>query len=128
MYVGLKQVLTQLCSSPRVWWYSELKITVYHFPAKPNLIGQIYCTFPMGKPMIVYNNVPTRLLMDNGQPLCNPYLCKGTMCRYGSCAITHSFSGNDIIIKYIDHVRWAVNEGQESMQQDGIVQTMILYF
>ena len=24
-----------------------------------NLVGQIYCTFPMGKPMIVYNNVPT---------------------------------------------------------------------
>ena len=24
-----------------------------------NLVGQIYCTFPIGKPMIVYNNVPT---------------------------------------------------------------------
>ena len=27
--------------------------------ANSNLVGQIYCTFPMGKPMIVYNNVPT---------------------------------------------------------------------
>ena len=26
--------------------------------AKSNLVGQIYCAFPMGKPMIVCNNVP----------------------------------------------------------------------
>ena len=25
--------------------------------ANSNLVGQIYCTFSMGKPMIVYNNV-----------------------------------------------------------------------
>ena len=26
--------------------------------AKSNLVGQIYCTFPMGKPLIVNNEVP----------------------------------------------------------------------
>ena len=28
------------------------------WPSKSNLLGQIYCTFPMGKPLIVYRNVP----------------------------------------------------------------------
>ena len=31
--------------------------TLAYDRAKSNLVGQIYCTFPMGKPMIVYNNV-----------------------------------------------------------------------
>ena len=27
--------------------------------ANSNLVGQIYCTFPMGKPMILCNDVPS---------------------------------------------------------------------
>ena len=49
---------------------AELEITVGHWAfsdqfyhlANQNLIallGPIYCTFPMGKPFIVYNYVPT---------------------------------------------------------------------
>ena len=49
---------------------------------------------------------------------------KGQCVWYGSCAITHSFTGNDVIIIYDDHVRWTVTEGQESMQQDGIAQKL----
>ena len=33
------------------------------WPSKSNLLGQIYYTFSMGKPMIVYKNV---LLLMNG--------------------------------------------------------------
>ena len=33
--------------------------TLAYNRAKSNLVGQIYCTFPMRKPMIFYNNVPT---------------------------------------------------------------------
>ena len=48
---------------------AELEMTVGHWPfsdrfqgfdqANPILLGQIYCTFTMGKLMIVYKNVPT---------------------------------------------------------------------
>ena len=31
--------------------------------ANSNLVGQIYCTFTMGKPMIVCNNVPALKIM-----------------------------------------------------------------
>ena len=46
----------------------QLEIAVSHWPfsnqfspfgrANPILLGQIYCTFPMEKPLIVYSNVP----------------------------------------------------------------------
>ena len=32
--------------------------TLVYDQAKSNLVGQIYCTFPMGKSMIIYNNAP----------------------------------------------------------------------
>ena len=38
------------------------------WPSKSNLLGQIYCTFPMGKPLIAYCNVPA---LRNGQPISN---------------------------------------------------------
>ena len=45
--------------------YTELEMTVGHWPfsdqfphlAKSDLLGQIYCTFPMGKPLTIYCNV-----------------------------------------------------------------------
>ena len=36
-----------------------------------SLVGQIYCTFPMWKPMIVCNNVPT---LTNGWSISNLYI------------------------------------------------------
>ena len=63
-----------------IWqtWFNELINTNIHYsrawnnsqplaifqpiftiwPSKSNLLGQIYCTIPMGKPLIVYRNVP----------------------------------------------------------------------
>ena len=50
--------------------YAELEVAVIHWPfsifqpiftiwpSKFNLLSQIYCTFSMGKPLIVYSNVP----------------------------------------------------------------------
>ena len=62
-----------------------LEITVGHQPfsdhfqgfgqvCKFNLLGQIYYTVSVGKPMIVYNT------FNNGQPISNPYfkLCTTT--------------------------------------------------
>ena len=40
--------------------------------ANSNLVGQIYCTFLMEKPMMAYNNVPIHTLnerLTNFQPL-----------------------------------------------------------
>ena len=47
------------------------------WPSKSDLLGQIYCTFPMGKLLIVYCNVPA---LRNGQPISNCYfkLCMHT--------------------------------------------------
>ena len=40
------------------------------WPSKSNLLGQIYYTFSMGNPVIVYKNVP---ILMNGRPISNPY-------------------------------------------------------
>ena len=46
----------------RAWNNSQL-LTIFQpiftiWLSKSNLLGQIYCTFPMGKPLIVYSNAP----------------------------------------------------------------------
>ena len=57
--------------------FSELKIMVCHrlptlayYRAMSNLVGQIYCTFPMGKPMILCDNAPA---LSKVQPTFNHY-------------------------------------------------------
>ena len=50
--------------------FSNPRPTLVYDQANSNLVGQSYCTFPMGKPMIVCNNVPTlNEWPSNFQPL-----------------------------------------------------------
>ena len=44
-------------------WNSSRPLTIFRpifpiWPSKSNFLGHMYCTFPMEKPLIVYNNVP----------------------------------------------------------------------
>ena len=44
-------------------WNSSQPLAIFRpifpvWPSKSNLLGQFYCTFPIGKPLIVYCNVP----------------------------------------------------------------------
>ena len=58
-------------------WNSSRPLAIFRpifsiWPSKSNLLGQIYCTFPMGKPLIVYC-IAMFMLLRNGWPISNCY-------------------------------------------------------
>ena len=53
------QIIFQICRA----WNSSQPLAIFRpiipiWPSKSNLLGHIYCIFPMGTPLIVYSNVP----------------------------------------------------------------------
>ena len=58
-----KNIVSLLDHIRIIWaWNSSQPLAIFWpifpiWPSKSNLLGQIYCTFPMGKPLIVYSNV-----------------------------------------------------------------------
>ena len=53
-------VVYEVEDSTFIWGFAEFKIMVCHtyFLTHSNLVGQIYSILPMGKPMILCNDVP----------------------------------------------------------------------
>ena len=56
-------------------WNTSCPLAIFRpilpiWPDKSNLLGQIYCTFPMEKPLIVHSNVPA---LRKGRPISNCY-------------------------------------------------------
>ena len=76
---------------PYTVWNNSQPSAIFRgtWPSKFNLLGQIYYTFSMGNPIIVYKNVPT---LVNGQPISNPYFkpChKGLQKCFYACGLLY---------------------------------------
>ena len=77
-------ILASGCHSKSYWcrsWNSGRPLAIFRpicpiWPSKSSLLGQIYCTIPMGKPLIVYCNIPAfKECLTNFKLLC--------WCAYG---------------------------------------------
>ena len=57
------------------------------WPSKSNLLGQIYCTFPMEKPLIIYSNIPAfKEWLTSSDTQCT---CHSIQCVYFTVVIIY---------------------------------------